>query len=460
MTVNDRSMQPLTVALEDHSAEGVTILTSAPSRLTGLTIWLLVALLTAALGWSFIGRADVTVTAVGTLSPDSEARRLYAPIDGELAEIYITEGLPVVEGDVLARLNARSAIKAATEARDADLQLADTERRYQQFMLRKPLLEQRAESLLAQIAIAQRLHDKRVSEGMKKLADSQRAKLEEARGNLATAKRTLRTAKLELEKYERLLRTPGGGGVSEIQVEEKRNAFLSARISYRLAKAKIGELDYQLSNEHSKAQAELETSHQNLTELRIKYETAIQDIQDEESDVALQLSSARLAAETASRTRFENIDEDNFLRIVAPVSGVITEVAYTQPGEKITANAPLGSIAPHDAQPVLKIEISEADRGFLKEGLPVKTKFSAFPYQRYGFIAGTLEYISPAARNSSQDDQAVPVYSGHIRLERDYVRVGETRYPLRYGMVATVEIAVRERRLIDLALDPLRELAG
>ena len=47
--------------------------------------------------------------------PDSEVRRIYAPVDGELANLYIAEGQPVSKGDVLARLNARGAIEAATQ---------------------------------------------------------------------------------------------------------------------------------------------------------------------------------------------------------------------------------------------------------------------------------------------------------------------------------------------------------
>ena len=55
----------------------------------------------------------------------------------------------------------------------------------------------------------------------------------------------------------------------------------------------------------------------------------------------LQLQTARLVAEAADRIRFENIDKDNFLLILAPVSGVITDVTSTQPGDKIQANTPL-----------------------------------------------------------------------------------------------------------------------
>jgi HlyD family secretion protein len=140
------------------------------------------------------------------------------------------------------------------------------------------------------------------------------------------------------------------------------------------------------------------------------------------------------------------------------VSGVITDVTSTQPGDKIQANTPLGGIAPSNARAVLQIQIAEQDRAFLREGLPVKLKFGAFPYQRHGLIEGTLESISPTTRPAPQTRQ--PVYEARVRLARDHYLVAETRYPLRYGMTATAEVAVRERRLIDLALDPFRKVGG
>lgn len=460
MSTTHQKPASTTTMLDEPSAEGFDILTAQPARFSGLIIWLLVGLIAAGLVWAFVGRADVTVVATGSLSPDTEVRRFYAPIEGELIDIYVNEGQPVAAGDVVARLNARSAIEAATMAHEAELKLKDAERRRQNFALRKRLLERRAESLKAQIAIARKLHEKHVSEGLQKLAESQKATLEEGRGKLETASRLNETAKLELEKYLRLSKTPGGGGVSQSQIEEKRSAYVTARVNYRVARARLEELDYQLSNEHAKAQAALERSQQELTELQIDYETALQNIDDEENAMLFSLRTARLQAATTTRTRFENIDEDNYLQVLAPVSGVITEVAFTQPGDKIASNTPLGGVAPDHAKFLLKVEIREADRAFLREGLHVKTKIHAFPYQRYGVIDGTLEYISPATRPSTRGTGTEPVYSGHVRLERDHFVADGTDYPLRYGMVATAEIAVRKRRLIDLALDPLRDLAG
>ncbi|MGI9319791.1 MAG: HlyD family efflux transporter periplasmic adaptor subunit, partial [Thiogranum sp.] len=259
-----------------------------------------------------------------------------------------------------------------------------------------------------------------------------------------------------LEKIQAPVRQTRRGGVSKNKVEEKNDIYLAAKTDYRLAEAKLGELEFQLSEEYAESKAELEGSDQKLAELKIEHEKALNEIEREEYSIELKYRSARLAADAASRIKFENIDEENFLRILSPVSGVVTHVAFTQPGDKTQANTPLVSIAPKGARTVLKLDINERDRGFLREGQSVKMKFNAFPYQRHGFINGTLEYISPSTQRSSETEAAV--FKANVSLEKDYYAVGDVNYPLRFGMTATAEIVVRQRRLIDYALDPLRNI--
>ncbi|HYD61974.1 MAG TPA: HlyD family efflux transporter periplasmic adaptor subunit [Noviherbaspirillum sp.] len=456
----DARLRPLTEALEDHSAEGISILTAEPWRFTQATVIAMVGLVVAALLWSFIGTADVIVTAQGSLQPESEVRRFYAPIDGELANVYIAEGQPVSKGDTLARLNARGAIEAAKNALEAQLKLEDAEREWKLFPERKALMERKVASLKQQMELEEHQHSKRAAEGTSKLAESQRAQLAEARTNVEEARRARDAAKLELDKYSRLFEMTGGGGVSQLQVESKRNALQAADNALRVAQARVSELTARQAQEFTQARAQLETSGQEFAKLQLQYEAATKEIANAEEKLRLQVQTARLVADAAARIRFENIDKDNFLLIVAPVDGVITDVTTTQPGDKVQANTPIGGIAPRDARPILRIEIAEHDRAFLKIGQAVKMKFNAFPYQRYGTIDGTLDHISPATKTSPQSKQ--PVYEGRVALdkEKDYYLVGETKYPLRYGMTATAEIVVRERRIIDMALDPFRQIGG
>ena len=453
-----QTLTPLTEALEDHSAEGISILTADPWRYTQALVYTMVGLVLTALLWSFFGHADVLVTAGGTLVPASEVRRLYAPIDGELSNIYIAEGQPVNKGDVVARIYARGAIEAARNALEARLKLEDAEREWQEFPEKKALMERRAAALKEAVQVEARQLERRTGEGSSSLSQSQQAQLQEARTNFEDARRARDAAKDEADKYARLFALPGGGGVSQLQVESKKNAQLAAENAMRVAQSRIAELSARQRLESSQARSELETGEQELTRLRLQSEAADREVANAEDKLRLQVQTARLVADAAARIKFENIDKENFLRIVAPVDGVITEVTSTQPGDKIQANAPLGGIAPKNAKPVLKIEIAEHDRGFVREGQPVQIKFNAFPYQRYGLIQGTLQFISPATRPSLQSKQ--PVYEGRVTLAQDHYKIGETSYPLRYGMTAVAEIVVRERRLIDLALDPFRNIGG
>jgi HlyD family secretion protein len=449
---------PVTDALGDHSAEGIGILTAEPWRVLHALIYTTIALVLTGLAWSFIGRADVIVTEQGALAPASEVRRFYAPVDGELANLYVAEGQPVTKGDVLARLNARGAIEAASNAMQAQLRLENAEREWRQFPEKKALLEQKAATLREAMELEEQQHQKRTARGTSKLVDEQKAQMAEARTNIEDTRRARDAAQAEVEKFERVLAGAGGSGVSLLQVDAKRNARLAAENAYRVAQSRVNELTARQSQELVQAQAQLESSGEQLKKLRLDYEAAASELASAEEKLRLQLNTARVEADASARIRFETLDNDNFLQIVAPVSGVVTDLTSTQPGDKVQANAPLGGIAPNKSRSVVKVEIAENDRAFLREGLPVKLKFNAFPYQRYGAIDGTLEYVSPATKPSSQTK--LPVYEARISLERDYYQVAGTRYPLRYGMTAAVEIIVRERRLIDLALDPFRQIGG
>jgi len=443
MTRSNR-LVPLADALGDHSSEGIAILTAEPWRALHALVYTMIALVLTGVVWSFIGRADVIVTEHGALAPASELRRFYAPVDGELVNLYVAEGQPVTKGDVLARLNARGAVEAAGNAMQAQLKLENAEREWREFPEKKALLEQKAATLRQAMELEERQHQKRTAIGTSKLEEQHRAELAEARANVEETK-------LEMEKYERVYAATTGSGVSLLDVESRKHA-------YHLAQSRLNEIAARQSQELTQADARLESSGEQLKKLKLEYEAATNELATAEQKLRLQLDTARVEREAADRIRFENIDKDNFLLIVAPVSGIVTDLTSTQPGDKVQANTPLGGIAPSSSRSIVKVEIAENDRAFLREGLPVKLKFNAFPYQRYGVIRGTLEYVSPATKLASQTKQ--PVYEARVSLERDYYKVAETKYPLRYGMTAAVEIVVRERRLIDLALDPFRQIGG
>ena len=182
-----------------------------------------------ALAWSFFGKANVIVVAQGVLQPDSEVRRINAPVDGELANLYIAAGQPVSKGDVLARLNARGAIEAASNALQAQLKLEEAEREARQFPEKKALLERRAATLRQAMELEEQQHEKRTALGTSKVEEAQRAQVNEARTNVEEARRARDAAKSEVDKFERVFATTGGGGVSQLQVDEQEERVARGR---------------------------------------------------------------------------------------------------------------------------------------------------------------------------------------------------------------------------------------
>ncbi|MCT9828266.1 hypothetical protein, partial [Pseudomonas veronii] len=59
------------------------------------------------------------------------------------------------------------------------------------------------------------------------------------------------------------------------------------------AQSKLAELDFRLGHEYAQANAQLETSGQQTTDLQLQYDSAVRDIADAEDKARLQLQSAR-----------------------------------------------------------------------------------------------------------------------------------------------------------------------
>jgi hemolysin D len=99
--------------------------------------------------------------------------------------------------------------------------------------------------------------------------------------------------------------------------------------------------------------------------------------------------------------------------------------------------------------------LSNQQAGFVKKGMMVKVKLDAYPYQDHGTIAGKIVAISPDSQASEQLGQ---VYRVDIALDRHYVNAKGQQIPLKPGLTATAEIVTRQRRVLDVVLEPFQKL--
>lgn len=156
----------------------------------------------------------------------------------------------------------------------------------------------------------------------------------------------------------------------------------------------------------------------------------------------------------ALKTDLENSQQD-LLTIRSPYDGVIISMDQRTVGSVVHQGQVLCQLAPLDAKPRARMILNEAGLPKLVVAQRVRYFFEAFPYQRYGAVTGSLDWISPSAVSSADGSSFIALAS----LDRSAIspRPGQS-LPLRVGMRGNAHIIVGSRTLIEYAFEPIRQL--
>jgi len=329
----------------------------------------------------------------------------------------------------------------------------------------------------------------------------------------------LQKAFSEVKRYQDLLET---GAVTEIRVveqediaEERQRIWEQSQADIEQAKLRIEEQEsnYQRMMDQGKAdieqaelrlteqkksyerivnqgEADIEQAELRLTEQKKSYERIVNqgktEIEQAELRLAEQESSSQtilhsgeiavskikeqlksldnqiisLQAEIAQGKK--EIDSLNFeleKRVVrAQQGGTIFSLPITGVGDVVQQGGMIVEIAPQEAMLLLKAEMATTQSGSLEEGMVVKMKFDAYPFQDYGVVEGSLIKISPTTKMQETSRGRVAIYELEIELKQSCIPSGNDCILLRPGDTATAEVVVRQRRVIDFILDPFKKL--
>ena len=196
-----------------------------------------------------------------------------------------------------------------------------------------------------------------------------------------------------------------------------------------------------------------------------KNETAVQDLKRQILDARIahgrETSQMKHAYETArlrldqARKRVDRQLEAESDLVVAPESGIVTQVMVNTVGQVITKGQVLVSLAPGSAPMVAELTVLNKDVGLLKPGQIVKLKYDAFAFQDFGIKRGWLRQISPDA---ALDERIGPIYRAVVDLEETTMSVKGQQKPLLFGMKGTAEIMTDRQSVLLMLLSPLRKL--
>ncbi len=390
-----------------------------PLSLMLLTAGALVMLLTVG---SFIALAGYTrkATALGVLVPDRGLIRLVPSAPGVVLQRQVHEGQVVQAGDVLFVL-----------ALERPLFGGDVQARIQRS------LDERKRSLQTSARQQQAL------------ADSQQTTLD----------RRLQALALELAQLD-----------SEVALQQQRLSLV------RLALARLESLQTEQFISSAQVQSKneevlgLQAAAQALARQRAALERERAELEGQRRALPMLASGTAGGIERdlaqLSREAAEN-DADRQLVVRAPQNGIVSAV-MAEPGQSVSPASALASLVPAGAQLQAHLYAPSSAVGFLRPELPVRIRLEAFPYQKFGHVAGRIVQVSRTPLASSElaalalgtagpaNDSAQALFRITVALDlADPADLDTSPLVLVAGMRLSADVLLERRRLVEWLFEPL-----
>lgn len=128
-------------------------------------------------------------------------------------------------------------------------------------------------------------------------------------------------------------------------------------------------------------------------------------------------------------------------------------------GQSVAPRTLLAAILPEGGQLEAELFVPTRAAGFIASGQPVRIRYDAFPYQKFGVSDGVVQSVSRTIFNPDELPPSIPLdepaYRVSIRIGQQFVSAGEDRFPLQSGMTLQADIVQEKQRLWSLLFGSL-----
>lgn len=414
-----------------------------------VTLWVLISFSLLTLLWACFGFIDIVATGQGKVIPNDRVKTIQAFETATIQQIYVTDGQAVQAGEKLIDLDATVA-EADTTSLTNDLHNNRVLIARDQAFLRSLALLQQGQrqgptlSLAEPVQIALQENEQRHleaewSELLTKLdrldADktSRKAELQATQAKVKQLQASVPISRRLADDYRKLY---GQHYVSNHGYLEREQVRIEQE----------GELASQSSKLQS-LQAQIHEADQQRLEIMASSQRTVFDRLQDSQQKQVNNQQAIIKAKLRSQ----------LLTLIAPVSGVVQQLAVHTVGGVVTPAQALLVIVPQDQALEVEAFLENKDIGFVNPGQSAEIKIETFPYTKYGTLDGEVSSVSSDAIN---DEKRGLIYSSRIKLTQTSIQLENKRVNLSPGMAVTVEIKTGTRRLIEYFLSPLIQKVG
>lgn len=420
-----------------------------PEKLPRTILRLIAALFGILLLWAIFGKLDIVASAEGRLLPQTYVKIIQPAEAGIVHEILVKEGATVTAGEVLMRMDAK--------LNDADARTIRSEYELKRLQLRRidaeltemPMHKEPGDrpELYAQVVGQYASHRQAYLDAIAE----ERAVLNKTRHDLHASEEILRKLKETVPTYRKsavAYEALGKEGFfSVLAVEEKQRERIEKEQDLRAQESAV-----------SSIKSGLIASEKKLAQITSNYRS---ELQNERIETESQFS--KLLGE---KDKVEH--KSALLELRAPQDGVIKELATHTIGSVVSPGTVLMSLVPLEEPLQAEVFVKNEDVGFVHVGQDVKVKLTAYPFQKYGMINGTVAYVGPDAAdpNSSPakstgtdntDPSAIFRYKALIKLSSQTLNTDGIPMRLSSGMQVVAEIQQGQRTIMEYLLSPVQK---
>jgi hemolysin D len=142
--------------------------------------------------------------------------------------------------------------------------------------------------------------------------------------------------------------------------------------------------------------------------------------------------------------------------LIAPVDGVVQQVADRSVGSVLREAETLVTIVPDGADLYVEANVPSRDVSYLQVGDTVRVKLETYPFQRFGTITGVLTVINPDSQPLNENDAKQGlVYRAQVKLNDNARTLAARGIILKPGLVASAEIKTGTRSIASYILNPV-----
>lgn len=426
--------------VKEFQPDAVEMEQRKPPRVARSTLYCVMALILAAIGWAAGSKVDMIVAAPGklvTARPNFVVQPLETSV---IRDVRVRPGDVVKRGDVLATLDPTFSqadldqLRTRVAAYDAMIDRLNAELGGYEFVVKDP---ENPDYVLQQKMFVQRraFYQSQIRNFEAQIA-SARANFEASQEEEAVLTRRLETMR-SIESMRATLMDKEVG--SKLNFLLSRDARLEVESS--LSRIRGNQADYNHKVEKARAEKQVfaddfrRAAYQDLVETLAKRNSTAEDLKKVELRRQL-------------------------IVLAAPADSVVLDVPKRTIGSVVREAEPLFVLVPRDVSLQAEVRVDGKDVAQVAVGQPVRIKLEAFPFQKYGTASGVVRVISqdafaPATKDEDERGMQAPYYRVLVEVTDATLRLERKPIQMIPGMAVTAELKVGRRTVISYFLYPL-----